>query len=135
MKAFSVSAHQNNRQMQRLSRQVCWLLLLGFLCQPLISYLAAPAFAEGKNGQQILICTLKGLQLVAVDTDNPEPAEPDSDCPALNLQLQASSSALLLPPKLDLIPQTPLQPSGSDVLPPTRQPRYTQYVGRAPPMA
>lgn len=122
--------------MKRLHQRFSWLLLSVFLCQPLIGYLTAPEFAEAKNGQQILICTLKGLQLITLDdSDTPAALVDTGDCPALTL---SQITATGLPTEhfgTIVTPQPPQIHRAINEVPPPRQWHYPDYITRAPPIS
>jgi len=75
-------------------RAVTWLLLLGFLFQPVLTYLATPMPFEQPGGILVTVCTLDGvhrevvIELPPIETQQQE----GQDCPAIELvQLAATA--------------------------------------------
>lgn len=75
-------------------RTVTWLLLLGFLFQPVLTYLATPMSVQQPDGIRVAVCTLNGMQrevlieLPSIDSQQ----QAQDDCPAMELiQLAATA--------------------------------------------
>ena len=46
-----------------------WLLTIGFIFQPFLTYLSTPMLAVDKAGNKVVICTMYGLKWVDLETD------------------------------------------------------------------
>jgi hypothetical protein len=46
-----------------------WLLAVGFLFQPFLTYLSTPMMTTDKVGNKVVICTMYGLKWVDLETD------------------------------------------------------------------
>jgi hypothetical protein len=77
---------------------VAWVLIVGFLLQPVLGYLVTPVIVHDKHGQQIVICTLQGEKRITVDI--PELATPQDaeHCTALKLFQMAGTTPIAEPP-------------------------------------
>ncbi len=80
---------------------VTWLLITGFLFQPILTYLATPMLVADRSGNVVLICTLYGIQ--AVNTGSVEGADDPANqylCPALSLLHSSHNAQISYPPTI-----------------------------------
>jgi hypothetical protein len=130
------SRNSNPRRRTRSQRAVAaWLLIAGFLLQPVLAYLVTPLVAHNGNGETIVVCTLKGAKLVTLElpplTDN----EDTEHCAALKLYQMAGSAAVSEPTpspsvslySVGLLEQTAYRSH--------RTLHFSAYSTRAPPVA
>lgn len=77
-----------------LARQplVAWLLVVGFLCQPVLAYLATPLVTHDRQGHQVVVCTLQGEKLVEIDLPSIDGSGQADHCPALKLLHMAATA-------------------------------------------
>ncbi len=120
-------------------RILSWILILGILCQPVLTYLGTPRAAHTLQGITVLVCTLRGtpkevrLDLPPIDRD--DAAAPGEPCPALELIKMAGIAwAPSLPEvpecvlfSVALVDQTARQSH--------RRIHFSAYASRAPPLA
>ncbi len=135
---------KRNGLLQQLRGQhlVVWLLVIGFLLQPILTYLATPVFGHDAEGVSVVICTLQGEKRVTLDlpslagTPDTSPAPLDLDhCPALKLFQIAGAAAVSAPalgPALMLLAVTVVDQTA--VLP-HHSLHFAAYSTRAPPVA
>lgn len=120
---------------RRWRRGTAWVLVAGILLQPLLAYLATPWVSQDQRGHYVLLCTLKGLQQVRVDTDQPSASRSDDgSCPALQLINLISSAKTVAPfevPGVTLFAVAPLPVSDEQPLS-LRKPSLCPI--RAPPV-
>lgn len=64
---------------------VTWLLIAGFLLQPILSYLATPVLAHTATGVTVVVCTLHGPLSVTLDLPGQQQAQDAEYCSALQL--------------------------------------------------
>jgi hypothetical protein len=77
-----------------------WVLVCGFLLQPILGYLVTPLIAQDPQGQQIVICTLQGEKLVTLDIPQLVDHGESEHCSALTLYQMAGSTQVSAPPPL-----------------------------------
>lgn len=116
---------------------VSWLLIVGLLCQPILTYLVTPTVVQTSQGFHAVICTLKGGQKdVLVDLPSIDDTQaPAGDCPAIKLvQLAGIAWAPTLQPapalvlySVGLLDQTGGQSH--------HRIHFSAYSSRAPPLA
>ena len=129
MTAHSITARQ--------ARSItAWVLVAGFLLQPLLSYLVTPWATADARGHLVVMCTLNGLKQVYVDPADPDQTtQVDSEsCPALTLWQLASSAQT--PAPLAIVPGT-LYLVGelrSTAVSPRHASPDVPYLSRAPPL-
>lgn len=110
-----------------------WVLIVGFLLQPVLTYLATPLMAVDGAGERVVICTLEGLKEIALDLPQPGDHGDDEQCPALQLLQLVHSAQLAEPPQLPAA----LLYAVAQVAPRAEHHYHTQwfhaYSTRAPP--
>lgn len=76
-----------------------WVLVIGVLLQPLLTYLVTPWLAEDARGHVVFMCTLKGLKAVQVENDrfDPDTENQEETCPALTLVQLAATARIATP--------------------------------------
>ena len=121
----------------RVRRATSALLMLGFLFQPLMFYLASPWF-QTNNATDVteVVCTLKGTSLQQLDSDSPmaQILAQDDYCPVMELVDMANSVLILDLPnyqpntfyRIGLLEQTSDHQHHSL--------HYSAYSSRAPPV-
>ena len=113
---------------------VAWSLLVVFLLQPVLAYLATPLVTHDKDGQQVVICTLEGEKIVDLALPGPVEDHGADHCPALQLLQLVGSVQLPTPPAIpeallyavDAVDQTVTARSSST--------GFSAYSTRAPPV-
>lgn len=110
-----------------------WVLIAGFLLQPVLAYLVTPIVAHDAQGQQVVICTLKGQKLVTIGNLQLADNQDTEHCSALKLYQMASAAQVSEPP---LAPQLTLY--AVEVLDQTANHQhhslhFSAYSTRAPP--
>ena len=120
-----------------LRTRTAWVLIIGVLLQPLLTYLITPLIADNGRGNHVLICTLNGMKEVRVDPSATDLHNQynDEDCPALRLAQLVSSAGLAAPltlPPLALYAVDLVDSDGSDQC---CSPCVPCYASRAPPLA
>ena len=79
---------------------VAWVLVAGFLLQPVLAYLVTPIVAHDAEGQQVVICTLKGSKLVTLELPQLTDNEQTEHCSALKLYQMAGTAQVSEPPPI-----------------------------------
>lgn len=135
----SVSRDQRYRQTSGRRSFVTWTLILGFLLQPILSYLVTPMFAHDASGRALVVCTLKGERLIESDlpsiSDLATKAQGTEHCTALKLYQMAGAtqvSAPLTAPPVLLYSVALLDQSADRS---HRSLHFSAYSTRAPPVA
>jgi len=112
---------------------VAWLLIAGFLMQPVLAYLVTPIVAHDAKGVTVVMCTLKGKKLVTLDIPLTADADAAEHCAALKLYQIASAAQVAEPPltpavslySVELLDQTAGHQHHSL--------HFSAYASRAPP--
>jgi hypothetical protein len=110
-----------------------WLLVAGFLLQPVLAYLVTPLIAHDAAGQQVVVCTLEGQKLVTLDLPSAGEGQGSEHCSALKLFQMAGSAAPsspLLPPDVGLYAIGPLDRNADHQ---HLTLHFSAYATRAPP--
>lgn len=76
-----------------------WVLVIGVLLQPLLTYLATPWLSEDARGHVVFMCTLNGLKQVRVESDlfGLATESEQEACPALTLVQLAETARVAAP--------------------------------------
>jgi hypothetical protein len=112
-----------------------WILVAGFLLQPILGYLVTPLIAQDPKGQQIVICTLQGEKLVTLDIPQLVDHGESEHCSALKLYQMAGSTQVSAAPT---VPQVTLYAIGLIDQTASHQHsrlHFSAYSTRAPPVA
>ena len=80
-----------------------WLLIAGFLLQPILTYLVTPLVAHDGEGRQVVVCTLKGEKLVTLDLPQLADNDDTEHCAALKLYQLASTAQVAEPPTVPAV--------------------------------
>ncbi len=128
---------RNGRVPRSLSHLFAWILIAGFLLQPVLTYLVTPVVGHDLGGQHVVVCTLNGSKIVTLDlASDAVPAFDNSDhCPALKLFQMAGAVQLSQPvaPPFRVLFAAHATDQTSDRL--HRSLRFSAYATRAPPIA
>jgi hypothetical protein len=114
-------------------RVVAWVLIAGFLLQPVLAYLVTPILVHDGNDRQVVICTLKGTKRVTLELPQRADHDETEHCSALKLYQMANTTQVSEPPvspdvsfySVELIQQT----GGHQ----HRLLHFSAYSTRAPP--
>lgn len=119
----------------RAQRITTWVLVVGFLLQPVLGYLVTPLVTHDLNGQQIVVCTLQGEKLVTVDI--PQLAEHDNTehCSALKLYQMAGNTQVSEPPAVADVTLYAVEVLDQTAQHQHRHLHFSAYASRAPPTA
>lgn len=112
---------------------ITWVLIAGFLLQPVLAYLVTPIVAHDTKGRQVVICTLKGSKLVTLEIPQLADNNETEHCSALKLYQMASTtqvSGALVPPAVSLYSVELIQQTGDHQ---HRSLHFSAYSTRAPP--
>ena len=77
---------------------VVWLLIVGFLLQPVLAYLVTPVLTHDVRGQQVVVCTLQGEKVVTIDLPPIVDSQEVEHCPAIKLYQMAGTVQASEPP-------------------------------------
>ncbi|MCB1798488.1 MAG: hypothetical protein KDI67_06360 [Gammaproteobacteria bacterium] len=86
---FSRAGHRHPTRSQQVI--TAWVLIVGFLLQPVLAYLVTPIVEHDAHGNQIVICTLKGQKLVTIDNLQLADNQDTEHCSALKLFQMANA--------------------------------------------
>ncbi len=114
---------------------VTWLLLVGFLFQPVLTYLATPMSVQQPDGIRVTVCTLEGMQrevlieLPSIDSQQ----QAQDDCPAIEL-IQLAATAQPAPdfsyPRVVLYAVGLIEQTAGEA---HHRLHFSAYASRAPP--
>ena len=113
---------------------VAWVLVAGFLLQPVLAYLVTPIVAHDTKGQQVVVCTLKGSRLITLELPQLADNEQTEHCSALKLYQMAGTTQVSEPPA---VPQISLYSIGlieQTAQHDHRSLHFSAYSTRAPPV-
>ncbi|MCG6967449.1 MAG: hypothetical protein LJE59_13155 [Chromatiaceae bacterium] len=93
-------SHKDDWHLGARSRRsaTVWVLIVGFLLQPVLAYLVTPLVTHDGKGQQVVVCTLKGSKLVSLDLPQPADNTDTEHCAALKLYQMAGAAQISQPP-------------------------------------
>ncbi len=112
---------------------MAWLLIAGFLLQPVLAYLVTPVLTHDVKGQQVVICTLKGDKVVTLDIPQLAGEQEPEHCSALKLYQMASAAQLAEPPVVPPIALYVVEWSSQTADIAHRSLQFSAYPARAPP--
>lgn len=75
-----------------------WVLIVGFLLQPVLAYLVTPIVTHDGGGRQVVVCTLKGTKRVTLELPQLADNADTEHCSALKLYQMANSAQVSEPP-------------------------------------
>ena len=113
---------------------VAWVLVAGFLLQPVLAYLVTPIVAHDAEGQQVVICTLKGSRLVTLELPPLADNEQTEHCSALKLYQMAGTAQVSEPPPIPQISLYSVELIEQTALHERRSLHFSAYSTRAPPV-
>lgn len=111
-----------------------WLLIGGFLLQPILTYLVTPIVAHDAQGQEIAICTLQGEKRILVDIPQLADNEDTEHCSALKLYQIASVAWAYAAPAVPAISLYVVELVGQTAVLEHRKLHFSAYPTRAPPI-
>ena len=76
---------------------VAWVLIAGFLLQPVLAYLVTPILVHDGKGKQVVVCTLKGSKLVTLELPPIADEDATEHCAALKLYQFAGTAQVAAP--------------------------------------
>jgi hypothetical protein len=125
------------QSVKRTRAFTAWALIVGFLCQPILTYLVTPMQVTDKHGFTAVMCTLQGTReavFVELPSISGEEAAP-TDCSAIKLYQLAGTTQISLPVEapavvlysVGLLDQTANHQHHSL--------HFSAYSSRAPPLA
>ncbi|HHI76668.1 MAG TPA: hypothetical protein ENJ94_05790 [Gammaproteobacteria bacterium] len=123
------------RRRPRLRTGTAWVLVLAFLCQPILTYLVTPTVVRTSEGFRAVICTLQGarreveIQLPSID----DTARAVNHCPAIKLIQLAGTVQPVEPPQLLRAVLHALTVVDEPSPPQAPQRPFAAYASRAPP--
>lgn len=132
--AIGISINRLRRCPKRPRAITAWVLITGFLLQPILAYLVTPLIAHDAQGQQIVICTLKGQKILNVDIPQLAENEQTEHCAALKLYQVAGTTQVS---QLPVVPVVSLY--AVELLEQTAEHahhslHFSAYSTRAPPL-
>lgn len=101
MSSLTDSTAVSLRRARRRDRlPVVWLLITGFLLQPVLAYLVTPVLTHDVRGQQVVVCTLQGEKVVTIDLPPIVDSQEVEHCPAIKLYQMAGTVQASEPPAI-----------------------------------
>lgn len=111
-----------------------WVLIAGFLLQPVLAYLVTPLVTQDFEGHQVVVCTLKGQKLVTLNLPAADDGSASSEhCTALKLYQMASATQVSNPPVAPAITLYSVEMLDQTVDHQHRSLHFSAYSSRAPP--
>jgi hypothetical protein len=110
-----------------------WILIAGFLLQPVLAYLVTPVLTHDVKGQQVVVCTLKGERVVTLDIPQLAGDQETEHCAALKLYQMAGSAQVAEPPVVPAIALYIVHRSDQTAGHADQSLRFSAYSTRAPP--
>ena len=110
-----------------------WLLIAGFLLQPVLAYLVTPVLTHDVKGQQIVVCTLKGDKVVTLDIPQLAGDQQAEHCSALKLYQMAGTAQLAGPPVVPAVVLYAIRWTDQTADIPHHTLHFSAYPARAPP--
>ena len=80
-----------------------WVLIAGFLLQPVLAYLVTPIVAHDGKGRQVVVCTLQGSKLVTLELPPLADNDDTEHCAALKLYLIAGTAQVSQSPEIPVL--------------------------------
>lgn len=134
MRAMDFSRVSRQAGRRTGSSIIAWVLIVGFLLQPVLAYLATPIVVHHGDGQQVVMCTLKGNKLITLELPQLADNEDTGHCSALKLYQMASTAQVsepLVSPAVSLYSVELIQQTGAEQ---HRSLHFSAYSTRAPPL-
>ena len=118
---------------QPVSVIAAWVLIGGFLLQPVLAYLVTPIVAHDGKGLRVIVCTLKGAKAVTIDLPQLADNSDTEHCSALKLYQMASAVQVSVPPIAPAITLYAIHLVDQTVDRSHRSLHFSAYSTRAPP--
>jgi len=131
LKDFSTAGRRDGRRSG--ASITTWVLIVGFLFQPVLAYLVTPIVTHDGDGRQVVVCTLKGSKLVTLDLPQLADNDETEHCSALKLYQMASAASVSeppVPPAVSLYSVEIIEQTGGHQ---HRSLHFSAYSTRAPP--
>lgn len=110
-----------------------WILIAGFLLQPVLAYLVTPLVTHDQKGQQVVVCTLKGQKIVTLDIHQLADNHDSEHCAALKLYQMAGATQISNPPASPSISLYSVEMLDQTVDHQRHSLHFPAYSTRAPP--
>ena len=110
-----------------------WVLVAGFLLQPVLAYLVTPIVMHDTGGQQVVVCTLQGSKVVTLDIPQLAENEQTEHCSALKLYQIAGTAQISQPPPIPVVSLYSIQALDQTAVHSHRSLHFSAYSTRAPP--
>ncbi len=110
-----------------------WVLIAGFLLQPVLAYLVTPVLTHDVKGQQVAVCTLQGEKVVTLDIPQLSGEQQTEHCSALKLYQMAGAAQVAEPPVVPPIALYIVQWSDQTAEIAHHSLHFSAYPARAPP--
>ena len=110
-----------------------WVLIFGFLLQPVLAYLVTPIVTHDGKGLRVIVCTLKGGKAVTLDLPQLAHNRDTEHCSALKLYQMASAVQVSAPPVAPAITLYDIHLIDQTVDRSHRLLHFSAYSTRAPP--
>ena len=111
-----------------------WVLVAGFLLQPILAYLVTPIVMHDVAGQQVVVCTLQGSKVVTIDIPQLADNEQTEHCSALKLYQIAGTAQISQPPPIPVVSLYSIQSLDQTAAHSHRSLHFSAYSTRAPPL-
>jgi len=98
MQRMGFGKHGRQRRARSIPAGTTWVLIAGFLLQPVLAYLVTPIATHDSAGRQVVVCTLQGTKQVTLDLPQLADNADTEHCSALKLYQMASSAQISRPP-------------------------------------
>lgn len=112
---------------------MAWVLIAGFLLQPVLAYLVTPVLTHDVKGQQVVVCTLQGEKLVTLDIPQRVDEQQTEHCSALKLYQMVGTAQVAEPPAVPPIALYVVQWSDQTADVAHHSLHFSAYPARAPP--
>jgi hypothetical protein len=130
-KANRLGEHHRSQRSARVI--AAWVLIVGFLLQPVLVYLVTPIVAHDGKGLRVIVCTLKGDKVVTIDLPQLADNSDTEHCSALKLYQMASAVQVSAPPVAPAITLYAIHLIDQTVGRSHRSLHFSAYSTRAPP--
>ena len=120
---------------RRVRTAALWVLIAGFLLQPILGYLVTPIVTHDSDGHWIVICTLKGQKIISVDVPQLADNIDTEHCSALKLYQMAGAAQISEPPTLPPVVLFSVEWRDQTLTHEHRALHFSAYTTRAPPLA
>jgi hypothetical protein len=126
------SPHQHRRPRTKRAI-VAWILIGGFLLQPVLAYLVTPIVTHDVKGLRVVVCTLKGSKAVTIELPHPSDNQGAEHCSALKLYQMASTAQVSVPAVAPAVTLYAIHLIDQTADRSHRSLHFSAYATRAPP--